>query len=133
MSRFRRVTDQLSVSPQILPADVQNAAEEGFKTIICNRPDGEEPGMPLSADIQAAAQSAGIEFIYLPFAGPPPADTIARQSAIIDAAGSPVLAYCRSGTRSVTTWVLGKTEAGDRRAAIEAAANAGYDLSSLAI
>lgn len=133
MSAFRKVTDTLSVSPQISPDHVAIAAEEGFKTIICNRPDGEEAGMPLSADISAAAEAAGIKFVYLPFGGPPPADIIAQQADIIDHADGPVLAYCRSGTRSVTTWALGKTEPAERTAAIEAAANAGYDLSALAI
>lgn len=133
MSTFRKVTDKLSVSPQMTKEDIAAAAADGFKTIICNRPDGEEPGMPLSTEIKEAAAAAGLDYVYLPFSGFPPADIIGRQRDLIDAAEAPVLAYCRSGTRSVTTWALGKTDADDRRNAVQAAANAGYDLSSLLI
>ena len=39
MTSFRRVTDSFSVSPQISPADVAQAAAEGVTLIINNRPD----------------------------------------------------------------------------------------------
>lgn len=133
MSKFRRVNDQLSVSPQITAEDVADAAEAGFETIICNRPDGEEPGMPPSAEIAEAAEAAGIRYVYLPFAGPPPEQTVTMQKAYIDNADAPVLAYCRSGTRSITTWALGKSSSDERSEAIKEAADAGYDLSSLTI
>ncbi|WP_309605754.1 beta-lactamase hydrolase domain-containing protein, partial [Phenylobacterium sp.] len=51
MSDFRRVTEDLSVAPQIGVADVAEAARQGFSLIINNRPDGEEPGQPTGAEI----------------------------------------------------------------------------------
>src|SRR3546814_13741233 len=97
MSDFRRVTDELSVAPQISVADVAEAARQGFKAIVNNRPDGEEPGQPSSAEIAAAAKAAGLAYTHVPVRGAPgPAEVEAVRQAVY-AADGPVLAFCRSG------------------------------------
>ena len=71
MTDFRHVTDELSVAPQISVADVAEAKAQGFTAIICNRPDGEDPGQPAAAEIAAAAQAAGLTYTHIPERGAP--------------------------------------------------------------
>ena len=133
MTDFRHVTDEFSVAPQISVADVVEAKAQGFTAIVCNRPDGEDPGQPSAAEIAAAAQAAGLTYTHIPVRGAPgPAEVEAMRQAV-DAADGPVLAYCRSGTRSITTWTIGEALAGtrSRQELIQLAAGAGYDLSGL--
>jgi uncharacterized protein (TIGR01244 family) len=132
MADFRRVTDNFYVAPQILGADIPEAAARGFKTLIVNRPDGEDPGQMTMAQSQAAAEAAGMTFLAIPIRGAPAPEAVAQTSAAIAASTGPVLAYCRSGTRSVTLWAFATAQAGTMpTAAIMLAAQAaGYDLSA---
>ncbi len=100
MTQFRPLTPAFSVAPQIGPADVAAAAAAGFRLIVNNRPDGEEPGQVGGADIAAAAEAAGLSYVAIPVSpgGFSPAQVEALTAAV-DAAGGPVLAFCRSGTR----------------------------------
>ena len=76
MTDFRRVTDQLSVAPQISTADLASAAAQGFKLVINNRPDGEDPAQPTSAEIEAAAKAAGLKYVHIPVRGGPTPDQV---------------------------------------------------------
>ncbi|MBX3430117.1 MAG: TIGR01244 family phosphatase [Hyphomonadaceae bacterium] len=132
MSNFKRVTPDFAVSVQLGIEDVARAAAEGFKTIIANRPDNEAPDQPSAAEIKAAAEAAGLDFRSIPFSGLPPAPTVVMETAqALDEAKSPVLAYCRSGTRSITAWALARALAGSHTPdeIIALAQKAGYDLS----
>jgi uncharacterized protein (TIGR01244 family) len=131
MADFRRVTDHLSVAPQITVAEVAEAKAAGFTTLINNRPDGEEPGQPASAAIEAAARAAGLGYVHIPVRGMPGPAEVAAQRDAIAAAEGPVLAFCRSGTRSITTWSLGQAESGGvtRSELVSLGRDAGYDLS----
>lgn len=133
MSEFRRVTDQISVAPQIQVEDVARAAAAGFKTIINNRPDGEDPAQPANVEIEAAAKAAGLAYAYIPIRGGPTADQVAAERDFLADAPKPVLAFCRSGTRSIVTWSIGEALAGDtpRDDLVRQGAAAGYDLSSV--
>lgn len=129
MSQFRKVTDAFQVSPQITPAEAREAAEAGVVLIINNRPDGEAPDQPSSAEIEAAARAAGADFLALPVVGRPSAEQARAQAEAVRAADGPVLAFCRSGTRSITAWALGEAARGrDRAELARLAAQAGYDL-----
>ncbi|HEY2708183.1 MAG TPA: TIGR01244 family sulfur transferase [Caulobacteraceae bacterium] len=131
MSQFRRVTDSFEVSPQITPQEARAAADSGVKLIINNRPDGEAPGQPTNAEIEAAARAGGADYLYLPVVGRPTPEQAKAQAAAVDDAKGPVLAFCRSGTRSITTWALGEAAAGHDKAELaRLAADAGYDLSA---
>jgi len=132
MSDFRRVTGQVSVSPQIDPADIDEAARHGFRLVINNRPDGEAPGQPTSSEVEAAAHQAGLAYAHIPVrGGPTPAQAEAMRE-LIAQAGGPTLAFCRSGTRSIVTWALGQVMAGAPRDELVAAgAAAGYDLDAV--
>lgn len=100
-----QLTDEYSVSPQISAEDVAALAADGFVTVICNRPDDEDPGQPSAAEIAAACKNAGLSFHHIPFTSMPiPDEAIAgHQQAINDSAG-PVFAYCRSGQRCMLIW-----------------------------
>lgn len=133
MADIRKVTPQFSVAPQIGVEDVPAAKAAGFVKLINNRPDGEVPGQPTSAEMEQAARAAGLGYVHIPFVGrpsPDQAEAVAREA---EAAGGPVLAFCRSGTRSITAWSLGQAMSGRRapQELIELAAGAGYDLSAV--
>ncbi|WP_337189608.1 TIGR01244 family sulfur transferase [Aurantiacibacter rhizosphaerae] len=95
-----QLTDGLSVSPQISPAEVSELAAAGYKSIICNRPDEEETGQPDFADIAAAATALGLSTRHIPVDAERPvemqADAFAKALAELP---GPVLAYCRTGNR----------------------------------
>jgi uncharacterized protein (TIGR01244 family) len=133
MSDFRRVTDELSVSPQISVADVAEIARLGFKTLVNNRPDGEDPAQPPSAEIEAAAKAAGLTYIHVPVRGSPTSDQVEAQRAMLAKSPGPVMAFCRSGTRSIVTWSLGEALSGARAREdlVALGSNAGYDLSGV--
>lgn len=130
---LKKINNQISVSPQIAPEDVAAIKAAGFTTIINNRPDGEEPGQPTDAQIRAAAEGAGLGYVYIPMGrdGVSPQMIEDTRSALENSAG-PVLAYCRSGTRSTTLWSLSQAGKLGAEEIISAAAGAGYDMSHLA-
>ena len=100
-----QITDDYAVAPQILPDDVAALAAKGFVTIICNRPDGEEPGQPSAVEIAAACDAAGIAFHHIPVSGMPIAiEFIQEQRRLITDSAGLVLGYCRSGQRSQIIW-----------------------------
>ena len=133
MADIRNVTDAFAVTPQITEADIEQIAAAGFKTIVANRPDGEGGvDQPRIGAIRAKAEAAGLTFVALPFSGAPTPEIVERMGAIISEAPAPVLAYCRTGTRSITAWALVHAGQGAGDDVINAAADAGYDLSSLA-
>ncbi|MET0182302.1 MAG: TIGR01244 family sulfur transferase [Caulobacterales bacterium] len=129
MTDFIAVTPDFAVAPQITKEDIARAAQEGFKRIINNRPDGEAPGQMTSRDAAKAAADAGLEYYTLPFAGAPPADMVEATATLLEEAER-TLAFCRSGTRSITVWAFaqakGKLKTPDELIALAAAA--GYDL-----
>ncbi len=131
MSEFKRVTADFAVAGQLGTEDVARAAGEGYRTIIANRPDGEAPGQPAADAIKAAADAAGLNFKAIPFSGLPPAPAIVAETATaLDEANGPVLAYCRTGARSITAWALAQALTGGHTPdeIIALAQKAGYDL-----
>ncbi|WP_397419053.1 TIGR01244 family sulfur transferase [Phenylobacterium sp.] len=133
MPDFRRVTDDLSVAPQITVADVAEAARLGFRTLISNRPDGEEPGQPTAREIAAAAADAGLPFYHIPVRGAPTPEQVEATRLLLQEAETPVLAFCRSGTRSIVTWSICQATSGamDRGDLVALGRAAGYDLSGV--
>lgn len=129
---FIEVTTGLCVAPQISPEDIERAKAEGFTTIICNRPDGEAIGQPRAADLADAAKAAGISFHSIPVGpGGITPEAVAAWTGIL-AEGGKVLAYCRSGTRSITLHAFARAAAGMSVQDILSETDAaGYDLEHL--
>ena len=130
--KLAHVSDSFAVSPQLQAGDMRGLADAGFSTVICNRPDGEEPSQPTVASIREAAEAAGLAFHHIPVSGgefPPLAiEAFARVRAEAD---GKVLAFCRTGTRSITLDALANSSSEPAEVRIERARRAGYDLSSL--
>lgn len=131
---FRQLTDTVFASPQISLDDVAEAARSGFALIINNRPENEESGQIPGAAIEAAAKAAGLGYVAIPVthAGFSEPQVAGMAEALAGSAGGKVLAYCRSGTRSTLLWALAEASRGESPDGLqEAAAGAGYDLSSI--
>ncbi len=98
----QRLTDDIAVSAQLAPEAIAEAAAAGYRSVINNRPDFEGgPTQPTSATIEAAARAAGLEYAWLPVAPSVQTDDeIARFARLIAVMPKPILAFCRSGTRS---------------------------------
>ncbi len=133
MSDFRQLTENVLVSPQLALEDIAAAAALGVGLIVNNRPDGEEPAALPGEEIAAAAAAAGLNYVAIPighagFSEP-------QVNAMIDAleqAEGPILAYCRSGTRSTLLWALASAKQGVEPDDIaRTAARAGYDVSPI--
>ncbi len=131
---FRRLTDDILISPQITIDDVANARAQGVTLIINNRPDGEDDGQPSGAEIEAAARALDMDYIAIPvtqagFSQP----QVQAMAQALDATTGIALAYCRSGTRSTRLWSLAEASIGGEPVEIaKVAAQAGYDVSDLA-
>lgn len=128
----RRLTDQFSAAPQITVADVAAAKAAGFGFIVNNRPEGESADQTSGDDIEAACLEAGLGYCAIPvdhtgFS----AEQVAALSALM-VSPRPILAYCRSGTRSTMLWALASASRGDAPDhLIDQALAAGYDVRAL--
>jgi uncharacterized protein (TIGR01244 family) len=128
----KRINDHVSVSPQIGPDDLPALKALGFTAIINNRPDGESPDQPSSATMQAAAEKAGIAYHYIPLGRDGVSSQMVEETeAALEGSTGPVLAFCRSGTRSTTLWALSQAGRVPAQEIVTAAAHAGYDMSHL--
>lgn len=128
---MRRLEEGRFVAGQIRPGDMAGIAAQGIGLIVNNRPDGEEPGQPAGAEIEAAARAAGIDYRHIPVAGGFTADQVVATAELLERPGA-ILAFCRSGTRSTFLWALAEASRGrGAEELVKCAAGAGYDLSPI--
>ncbi|HEX8467874.1 MAG TPA: TIGR01244 family sulfur transferase [Allosphingosinicella sp.] len=125
---MRKLDETTFVSVRQLNVDdIDEAAALGIRLIVNNRPDGEEPGQPFSAEIEAAAGAAGLGYRHIPIAGAFPPEQVEAMASALEQ--GPVLAFCRTGTRSTFLWALARASRGaPAEDSVAAAAAAGYDL-----
>lgn len=99
---FKWLSDSLAAAGQIAPTDLPAIAAHGFKTVINNRPDGEGgPAQPTSAELQRAAQAAGLAYFHLPVvSGQLTPEQVTGMAGTLQSAATPVFAFCRSGART---------------------------------
>lgn len=129
---LRPITDTYTVAPQLAPGDMADLAAQGVRTVICNRPDAENPAPLQAAAMQDAVEAAGMAFVFNPIVGGAMTqDNIDEQADAIAASDGPVVAYCASGTRSTVVWAFGV--AGDMATddILAHAARGGYQLEGL--
>ncbi|MBN9672648.1 bifunctional protein tyrosine phosphatase family protein/NAD(P)/FAD-dependent oxidoreductase [Roseibium aggregatum] len=128
----KAINTQISVSPQILPEDLAEIAQQGFRSVICNRPDGEGADQPTFEEIETAAKKLGLESRYLPIVAGKVRDEDADAfEDLLNALPKPVLAYCRTGTRSATLWSLSQADSQPVADILAQTKSAGYDMSGV--
>ncbi|WP_114962935.1 bifunctional protein tyrosine phosphatase family protein/NAD(P)/FAD-dependent oxidoreductase [Tritonibacter mobilis] len=130
---LREISSKITVSPQVTKKDVAEIKTKGFRAIICNRPDGEGADQPSFEEINAAAKLAGIEARYLPVqSGMVTDEDVAAFRDALEELPRPLLAYCRSGTRSATLWSLSEAQSRPMSEILTATKAAGFDMSGVA-
>ena len=127
-----QLTDTLLVSGQITAHDIAVLSDQGFTSVVCNRPDGEAADQSSMDDIEAACREAGLLFVRYPvnamnFPGP----DLEGLGELFDDPNQKVLAYCRTGTRCANLWVASRAPQ-DRDQAVGIAREIGFDLSMVA-
>ena len=128
--RFRWLGPNIAVAAQLTREDFVDAAAQGFKTVVNNRPDGEAPDQITSEDAREAAANANLQYAHLPVvSGGMTLSDVAAFNELVGNIQGPILAYCRSGTRSCHLWALSAARELEPDEVIERAAAAGYDLS----
>ena len=129
---FKRLSPSFSAAAQLTEVDVASAAQAGFRTIIDNRPDDEEAGQPRAADMEAIAKRHGVAFVHIPVtSGAISEADVAKMTAALAHSPGPALGYCRSGARAAMMWALTQVGEASTDSLLKAAAEAGYDLSSI--
>jgi len=129
--KFKPINQSVYVSRQLISADLAKAASTGFRVIICNRPDGEEPGQPDAVTMAAEAERLGLSFVNLPVRGEITDRDVERmENALADADG-PALAYCGSGSRSAQLGALALARYVRPERLVSSAVRAGLDISGL--
>lgn len=129
---FVNLTPDFAVAPQLGLDDLDAVKAAGFRTIVNNRPDGEAPDQPAEAAIAGRARELGLDYRYIPvISGQFGAAEVDAFREALDSCEGPVLAFCRSGTRSAFMWAFANAGEMPGEDIIAAAARAGYDLSAL--
>ena len=130
---LKKISEKTAVSPQITPQDMTAIKEAGFRAIICNRPDGEGVDQPSFEEIEAAAKKVGLEAAYVPVtSGKVRDEDVESFGAALKDLPRPVLAYCRTGTRSATLWSLHESKKRTMYEILAATKAAGYDMNGVA-
>ena len=126
---IREVTSQFFVAPQITETDLALLQKRGIRSVICNRPDGEGADQPTFQELSRTAEKMGMAMRYLPVSGGLVQDEDAADfSEAMNALPKPVLAYCRTGTRSATLWSLAQANNRPLADILSATKNAGFDM-----
>lgn len=110
---MQQVNDKLWISGQPGDGAMEQARAAGVVRVINNRPDGEEAGQPPVAEAAAQAKALGMDYVHIPVrSGEFTQEAVdAFRKALAETDG-PVLAHCRSGTRSLTLYAVGEVQAG---------------------
>lgn len=129
---LRQITQDFTVSSQIACADVPTIVEAGFRSILCNRPDGEDFGQTCYDEVAEAAKAAGLEVRIVPIISGQMAEAdIDAFRAAVEELPKPILAYCRTGTRCTMLWSVTKFDELGGDEILNATAKAGYDMTGL--
>lgn len=132
MQAIKRLTPFIAVAAQLQPADMGTLAASGFRCVINNRPDHEAEDQPDSEAMRRAAEACGLDYHHLPVVSGQIADLdVEHFRRLLDQVKGPVLAFCRTGTRSTTLWALSEAHHLDPETLLASARAAGYELNAL--
>ncbi|WMC10959.1 TIGR01244 family sulfur transferase [Oceanimonas pelagia] len=128
---IRQVTPDFAVADQVTAGDLARLKALGYHTLICNRPDGESAGQPAAETLAGQARALGFAWEWIPISsGDFTDEAINGFAAALEHHQGPVLAFCRTGTRSITLWALSQAARQPAEALLQQCAAAGYDLSA---
>ena len=128
---MKEVTKNYFVSPQILASDVKLLKEQGFETIVCNRPDNEEPNQADFESINKECSRLGLKFYNYPLSpGDLNIERVLETKGLLEE-GNKILAYCRTGTRCITLWACAEVANKEVKEILKISENAGYDLNHM--
>ena len=133
MPHLMELAPGLTATGALSAADIEALAASGVKTIINNRPDNDDPGQLSADEARALCDAHGIAYHHIPFVGATltSADIDAFEKVLMSAS-HPIVAHCRSGTRSTMIWALTRIRQGDDPAALVAlGARNGVDIAAL--
>jgi len=109
--KLKNLSETLSVTEQVELADISKIANLGFRSIICNRPDGEAANQPGIDQIRTVAEAVDVEIRYIPVVINRILDEdVAEFAKALNELPGPTLAYCRTGMRSSKLWSLAQGE-----------------------
>ena len=129
---IEQITNEVSVGAQLRPEDVKALKDAGFRAIVCNRPDGEVPDQPSFEEIKAAAAEQGLAIRHVPVVSSKiTEEDVAAFRQALDELSAPLVAYCRSGTRSTTLWSLASAGSLTPDEILQATSAAGYDMTAV--
>lgn len=129
---LKYISNHFYVAEQLSVEDLTAIQEQGIKNIICNRPDGEVPNQPAFEMIKSEAAKLGITCFYLPMKDQNVSQQLAQQTKqLLDSLEGPILAYCRTGTRSSIAWSAAQLGDMPINKIIEATTQAGYNLGDI--
>ncbi|WP_368574944.1 TIGR01244 family sulfur transferase [Acinetobacter baumannii] len=129
---LKRVNQDFYIAGQITANDIAKIADQGIKTLICNRPDGEGADQPNVIEIEEAAQRHGLNVIYQPvISGKITDQQVTEFKQLYQNAQKPVLAYCRSGMRAISLWALAEVAPQDAALLVESGNKLGFNLKGL--
>ncbi|MDR3474357.1 MAG: TIGR01244 family sulfur transferase [Devosia sp.] len=97
---YRKLDNSFAVAGQITAPEVVTLAEAGFKTILCARPDHEDPGQPSFAEISQRAEQLGLKAVHIPVSGGVSESAVTRMEKVLRDLPKPIFGYCRSGNRA---------------------------------
>lgn len=133
MLQIQHLTPRFAVTAALTEDDFAAIARAGFKAIVSNLPDEEYEGQ-LAAHREAnLAWRAGLKFRHVP-TSKHDVLTDAVVEGMADALAGlegPVLAHCRSGTRSAIVWAAASARSQPVDCVLEALNKAGMDLEFL--
>ncbi len=128
---MHKVEEKFYVAGQIFPKDIKSFKEQGFQTVICNRPNGEEEDQPVYAEIKKACDENDIKCFFIPISpGELDPGKVFELNSILQKEKK-TLAYCRTGNRSVTQWALANAKDLDAETILIKCKNAGFNLNNL--
>jgi uncharacterized protein (TIGR01244 family) len=127
---IRQLDDKTLISGQLSPDDFVGLKQQGVTMVVNNRPDNEDAGQPLSAEMEAAAKAAGIDYRHVPIRyGIGPSEVEAMREALHATGDGKLLAFCRSGNRSTYAWAVARADDGaDPDELCRSAEAAGFNL-----
>jgi sulfide:quinone oxidoreductase len=129
---IKKLSNDVSVSPEIVLSDLQAIKDLAYKTIVCNRPDNETSEQVNFDLIESAARELGIEAFHQPvISGKINKEDVAKFKKLMGEVKLPMLAYCRSGTRCAMLWSMAMSGELSNTEILQKTKAAGYDVSAL--